>query len=283
MAEYAVSKIAYEDDTFKLKDYRNAGVYYGTCATAAATQAKAVTCANFTLATGAIIFVKFTYGQSYNGAPTLNVNSAGAKSVKSVGTTNSVRYAWLAGEVVGFVYDGTNFIILDGGIASTTYYGVTKLSSETNSTSTTLAATPSAVKAAYDLAATANNKVPTPTASDVGKVLMVNANGQYYLGTPSSGTQHTVTVVLDGLSSPTALYVQYGTTVIEDDAVFSVSDGDTIHCYAWFSAADNKVYLNGTVVSNDSPAEYDYIVHGDVTITISGSPGDYGHIFIVED
>lgn len=43
--------------------------------------------------------------------------------------------------------------------ASTSKYGVTKLSSATNSTSTTLAATASAVKAAYDLANTANTAV----------------------------------------------------------------------------------------------------------------------------
>lgn len=280
--DYPISTITMGDDTFNLKDFRNAGVFYGTCATAAGTQAKVVTCANFVLANGAILFVKFTYGQTFNGAPTLNVNSTGAKPVKSVGTTDSVRYSWLAGEVVGFVYDGTNFVMIEGGIATTTYYGMTKLSSATNSTSTTLAATPSAVKAAYDLAATANNKVPTPTASDAGKVLMVNANGQYYLGTPSSGTQHTVTVVLDGLSSPSALYVQYGNTVIDDNDVFNVDDGDTIHCYAWFSSDDNKVYLNGTIVQSGSPAEYDYVVHGDITITLSGSPGDYGHILIVE-
>ena len=42
-------------------------------------------------------------------------------------------------------------------LASTNAYGVTKLNSATNSTSTTEAATPSAVKQAYGLATTANN------------------------------------------------------------------------------------------------------------------------------
>ncbi|MDL2326458.1 phage tail protein [Bacteroidales bacterium OttesenSCG-928-A14] len=42
-------------------------------------------------------------------------------------------------------------------LASTTVHGVTKLSSATNSTSEVLAATPKAVKSAYDLANTANN------------------------------------------------------------------------------------------------------------------------------
>ena len=44
--------------------------------------------------------------------------------------------------------------------ASTSEYGVTKLSSSTSDTSTTTAATPSAVKAAYDLA---NSKAPKYT------------------------------------------------------------------------------------------------------------------------
>ena len=36
---------------------QGAPIYYGTCATAAATTTKSVTCANFVLATGALIFV----------------------------------------------------------------------------------------------------------------------------------------------------------------------------------------------------------------------------------
>ena len=130
-------------------------VFYGTCATAAATAAKAVACEEFTsddLVEGTVVNVKFTYAQTYNGAPTLNVNSTGAKNIKRVGTTNAARYEWLAGEVLQFVYDGTYWMLTDGGLATTTYYGVTKLSSSTSSTSTSLAATPSAVKAAYDLA-----------------------------------------------------------------------------------------------------------------------------------
>ena len=119
--------------------------YYGTCSTAAATQAKVVVCEGFTLKEGVSIRVKFTNAQSYNGAPTLNVNSTGAKSVKSVGTTNSLRYCWFAGEVVSFTYDGTNWIMEDGGIASTTYYGYTKLSSSATSTSTAIALTPASL------------------------------------------------------------------------------------------------------------------------------------------
>jgi len=120
--------------------------YYGTCATVASTQAKVVDCPEFTeLKEGASIRVKFTYAQSYNGAPTLNVNSTGAISVKSIGTTNATRYCWLAGEVVAFTYDGTNWIMEDAGIASTTYYGYTKLYTGAGSTSTSTALTPASL------------------------------------------------------------------------------------------------------------------------------------------
>jgi len=101
---------------------------------------------------GNTIFVKFTNAQTYNGTATLNVNLTGAKNITRVGTTTTTRYWWTAGEIVGFVYDGTNYVMIDKGAATTSYYGLTKLSSAINSTSTSLAATPSAVKQAYDLA-----------------------------------------------------------------------------------------------------------------------------------
>ena len=128
--------------------------WYATCSTAAATQAKiATTNSNdFILETGNMVRVKFTYAQTYNGAATLNVDGTGAKSIAIVGSTTTNRYYWTAGEVVDLVYDGTNFVMSNKGTATTTYYGLTKLSSSTSSTSTSLAATPSAVKAAYDLA-----------------------------------------------------------------------------------------------------------------------------------
>lgn len=118
--------------------------YYGTCATAAATQAKVVVCPDFTeLKEGVSIRVNFANAQYYNGAPTLNVNSTGAKSVKSLGTgLNAVRYCWLAGEVVSFTYDGTNWIMEDAGLANTSYYGYTKLMTSATSASASLALTP---------------------------------------------------------------------------------------------------------------------------------------------
>lgn len=91
--------------------YTNAaqGQGYGTCATAAATAAKVVTMSNYTLSTGGIVAVKFTY--AVPASATMNINSKGAKPIYFMGaaiTANVIR----AGDTVTFIYDGTNYHVL---------------------------------------------------------------------------------------------------------------------------------------------------------------------------
>lgn len=134
--------------------------WYGTSETAANARDKLVSCdENFELKLGTSIYVKFTYAQtaitSSSYPITININGTVSNKAYGYGTTQIPQYAWQAGEIVGFVYDGTNWIMIDGGTATTSYYGVTKLSNSTSSTNSSLAATPYAVKQAYDLANTA--------------------------------------------------------------------------------------------------------------------------------
>lgn len=87
-------------------------IHYGTCATAAATAAKVVSCPGFMLQTGARISVKFNNANTAAN-PTLNVNNTGAKSIKHpFAGGNTVTTAFLkAGVVYDMVYDGANYII----------------------------------------------------------------------------------------------------------------------------------------------------------------------------
>ena len=124
---------------------RGGGPYYATCAAAGSTTAKVAACEGFTLKTGAAALVKFTNANTA-ASPTLNVNGTGAKSIKKYGTTGSMAYMWTSGAVLLLVYDGTNWIMENGSIASTSYYGVTKLNNSTGSPSTTEAATANAVR-----------------------------------------------------------------------------------------------------------------------------------------
>ena len=89
-------------------------LHYGTCTTGAGTAAKAVTCSNFKLYTGALIAVKMTNANSAANA-TLNVNSTGAKSIYANGAALTATDAdnWTAGSTVLFAYNGSQWEIVD--------------------------------------------------------------------------------------------------------------------------------------------------------------------------
>lgn len=88
----------------------------GTCDTGASTTAKVVTCADFTLYTGATIIVKFTNNNSA-GSPTLNVNNTGAKSINKCGLSS---LNWSASAVIEFRYNGTGYDALGSDINTDT-------------------------------------------------------------------------------------------------------------------------------------------------------------------
>lgn len=144
-------------DTKYLPDIPSQNTWYGTCATAAATAAKVVTTTtrDFVLKKGATVYVLFNTAHTSASRITLNVDGTGDTVVNLSSTNGMTAYQIAAKQVICFVYDGESFRVQGGSLATTQYYGLTKLSSSTSSTSTTMAATPSAVKEAYDLAAAA--------------------------------------------------------------------------------------------------------------------------------
>lgn len=94
-----------------IKDTGVYGIYYGTCATAAATAAKVATLDNsdgFSLTKGVTVAIEFTNSNTIAN-PTLNVDGSGAKSIKRYGTaapSTSATSSWNAGSVLILVYDG---------------------------------------------------------------------------------------------------------------------------------------------------------------------------------
>lgn len=86
--------------------------WFCTSDTAAATAAKTATSTTgtFALQTGYRIYVKFDNANTAV-SPTLNVDNRGAINIKAYGAT-APTLSWVAGDVVEFVYDGTNFIML---------------------------------------------------------------------------------------------------------------------------------------------------------------------------
>lgn len=152
----ASNNLVNEDELYLIEntgDDSGGGVFFGTCMTAASTNEKVVTTqqGNFKLEVGATVYVQFNTA-STSTATTLNIDGTGAIAVQTSATNALMTNQIAPKSVVGFVYDGTVYRMLDGAIATTTYYGVTKLSSAVNSISTATAATSYAVKRAYDLA-----------------------------------------------------------------------------------------------------------------------------------
>jgi len=128
-------------------------LYCGTCSTASSTVEKTISISSFppNLYNGMVFRILFSNANTAS-SPTLSINNNTAYPIQYISGTNAIAYDWNAGAVLDLYFTGSAFIISHGGHATTTYYGVTKLSSSTSSTSTSFAATPSAVKAAYDLA-----------------------------------------------------------------------------------------------------------------------------------
>lgn len=110
----AVTFSSLDSDTqSKINTASNRATYhYGTCSTAAATVAKVVTLSGFSLYTGAMVSVYFTYANTAS-SPTLNVNSTGAKSIRVNNAVITAPYYWQAGNTVTFIYNGTYWVMAD--------------------------------------------------------------------------------------------------------------------------------------------------------------------------
>lgn len=109
-------------------EYALASTAYATCGTAGSTAAKVAyiggtsATSGFTLTTGVTVYVKFTYTNTAAN-PTLNINSTTSSNAKPI-QRNGVAVA--SGElqancVYAFLYDGTNWQLVNGGPAVVIY------------------------------------------------------------------------------------------------------------------------------------------------------------------
>ena len=99
---------------------------YATCETAAATAEKAVTVSGsgFSLTAGQMISVKFTNTNTASSVK-LNVNSTGAKPIwynTSEYTGNGNKYTGVANRVITYMYNGTHWVWVSGGIDDNSTY-----------------------------------------------------------------------------------------------------------------------------------------------------------------
>jgi len=177
------------DFTTEYKNKVDNTIVYCTCATAAATQVKVVdTPDGFTLFTGTVIAVKFTYTNTYNSTATapvkLNVGGTGEKQIyydASAANTgaNSSIYG-VANNVIFYMYDGTYWVWLNRNYDNNTTYSNASLGTG-YATCTTAEATAAKVAAfkngTYTLAANGIVAVKFTYAVPANATLNINNRG----------------------------------------------------------------------------------------------------------
>ena len=124
-------------------------VFYGDCTTARNVAEKVVVCPDWVLKNGNIIVVRFALTNIASGTMYLNVNNTGKYPVGPI--TNPVEF-WRKGGIIAFAFDeaSSKYVMINVNLATTEYYGMTKLSNVIN-TSQQMAVTPYAVKQVRDL------------------------------------------------------------------------------------------------------------------------------------
>lgn len=160
--------------------------HYGTCSTASSTVAKTVTVPGFVLVTGARVTVKFSNSNTASN-PTLNVYNGsvytGEKTIMYRGTSSvsgsSNYYRWQSGDIVDFIYDGTNWVMVGWQIYA---YHAESATSATSAESATSASTATYAHylrySATNLLTAASNSTVTSSAT-----IKPSSNGGYSLGT----------------------------------------------------------------------------------------------------
>ena len=203
-----------------------------------------------------------TYSKPSTGIPKSDLASAVQTSLDKADTALQSYTEQYKGTITGVAINGT--AIATSGVAyipsaSTESYGTTKLNSNTNSTSTAEAATPSAVKAAYDLA---NGKQDKLTSGTNIKTI----NGQSLLG---SGN-----ITIDGGSGGVSqeAFDSLVNTVDNIDADVAQLTKDVQEKQDKLVSGTNIKTINGQSLLGG----------GDITIEGGGSSNDI-YVFVVED
>ena len=170
------------------------------------------------------------------------------------------------GTITGVSANGTS--VATSGVAnipaaSTSAYGVTKLSSATNSTSTALAATASAVKSAYDLANGKQDKLVSGTNIKTVNGTSILGSGDITISGGSSGANVQAVDTGDVLDD---VNVSYATTAYVDNKFANIELTD----YATTDYVDGLIGDINSVLESIISGEVDDVDDGLYHFTIDG-------------
>mgnify|MGYP003288875971 CR=1 FL=1 len=186
------------------------------------------------------------------------------------------QYLPLADTNPGAVKSGGSVTITNGLIsisdASTSKKGIVQLSSATNSTSTSLAATASAVKAAYDLANTAN------------AAAVAAANQNAFSNVKVGDTTVAADTTTDTLTLVAGSNITITPDATNDKITITATDTNTHNSHAVISGkkADGSTDITGATSSGNITLGDSGVTAGEYGPTANATPG-YGATFNVPD
>lgn len=248
-------------------------IWYATCSTASGTGAKTATTTtgDFALATGSMVRILFTTSNTAAN-PTISIDGSTAKAIRPISSASGMANKIAAGEVIDLVYDGSNFVMTKGNAATTSFYGITKLSSATNSTAEDVAATPKAVKTVAD--AKVDKAGDTMTGS-----LVVSKAGEAVVKAINTNTSVAVSMTASAATTHGLwTYGYYDGSVYHSDAkwmIYRNSSGDVI--VNGRATDDFNLTLGTNIPDNSDLNDYKtagtyYVASSTNAATITNSP-----------
>ena len=235
------------------------GFGYGVCSTAESTAAKAVTISSYTLVTGGIVAIKFTYGVPANA--TLNIRTRGAKKIfyKGSAITDGVIKA---GDTVTLIYDGTQYQVLN--IDREVPTKTSELTNDSNFVTTTTMNTELAKKS--DTSHTHNYLTSVPSEYVTDEELTAKGYAtQSYVQSEIAKVDTTVDIVdsVDDMTDTAKQYVHSGTNTWWRYQTTTVKKGEVNPLVTnMMKDANTEVYLNKRANSSASD-----------TSTLADAPG----------
>ena len=203
----AVQMFTY-DGTGWIRDYWNNTTYsnasmgsgYATCSTAAATTAKTASLSSYSLTTGGIVSVKFTY--DVPASATLNINSKGAKAIYFRGAAITAGVI-KAGDTATFIYSSRYHLIsidrwqedIKSCITGLSASGKTITYTKGDGTTGTI----TTQDTVYTHPTTSGNK-HIPSGGSSGQILRWSADGTAAWGADNNTTYGVVSTTADGLA-----------------------------------------------------------------------------------
>ena len=214
--------------------------HYGTCYTASGKGDKTVMVTGFVLEEGARVTVKFLDSNTASN-PTLNVDNGsgytGAKAIMYRGTSSvsdsSNYYRWQSGDIIDFIYDGTNWVMV--GWQTYAYYA----ESATSASNATSASHATSATYATNLRYSSTNVLTATDSSTVTSVATIRPKTS---GTESLGTSG---------YRWNGIYANYGSfsTSLATDGTLTVKGASTL---SGGLSLSNGASLSGDIVINNT-------------------------------